>query len=163
MRLLTERDAPLVQELVRICPPLEVHTAFTYWVLCRYQIGYGVVAEDASGSIVGVVTGIASASDPEVVYLWQIGVAPDRRRNGLGRKLLTRWCLQLQDAGRSRLEVSIAPGNGPSRRLFGWLAREQDSALERIRSVVVQDESYATMTDEDIFAICLRSPARISS
>ena len=41
-----ENDAPLIQELARKCPPLDVHTVYTYWVICKFFSESCIIAED---------------------------------------------------------------------------------------------------------------------
>lgn len=59
-----------------------------------------LIAETSDRQLVGFLVGFVSVDDPTVAYAHFVGVAPDQRRQGLGRKLYDRF-----DAGVAELGV----------------------------------------------------------
>ena len=69
------------------------------------------------GVFIGTVTGLRlAASEPaELVGMW---VAPDARRNGLGRRLVEAACAWAAATGAERIEVSVHLPNKPAQTLY---------------------------------------------
>lgn len=127
----SEADVAAVHAFVADCPPLTLHTEFTYWVLLRYWGSYCLIAEE-DGMIASVLLAIGTSSAEDLVYLWQIGVAPRARRSGLAQRMLQEFAARASSDGRTRVQVSIAPDNPASLRLFAQLALEQGDELREV-------------------------------
>lgn len=112
-----EEDFRAFAEFAASCPPLEAYPLHQYRIVLRCAGGSCLLAEEA-GRTVGMVTGLPSRSAPGTWFLWQIGVAPAAQGRGLGRALLDRLEALLREQGFSRVELTVDPENGPSRRLF---------------------------------------------
>jgi L-2,4-diaminobutyric acid acetyltransferase len=85
------------------------------------------VAEDRAG-LAGLVCGYRPPAEPEVFFVWQVGVHERARRRGLAVRLI-RDVLDSGAAPRFRfLEATVADDNEPSRRLFTGLARNLGAA-----------------------------------
>lgn len=99
------------------CPPLEAYPEHIYKIILRYfSDTCFVCARD--NRIAGFVMGFFSQGRAKTYFLWQIGVSPEMRGRGLGRKLLGYVENELKKAGGERIELTIDPGNLPSLRLF---------------------------------------------
>jgi L-2,4-diaminobutyric acid acetyltransferase len=155
IRIANANDAQSVQAFVATCPPLDAHTAFTYWVLGNYQRHLFLIAENGSNNIVGFVTAIVSDSEPDLAYLWQIGVAERLRGSGLSLQLLDAVAEQLLRAGRTELDVSIAQDNKASNKLFRTFATSRGTELSETGSLDVADSMSATRDMEVIYRIRL--------
>ena len=71
-----------------------------------------VVAEDpATGGVAGFLVGFHSRADDATAYIHFVGVAPDRRGQGLGRTLY-RWSFErAREAGRDAVVCVTSPVN----------------------------------------------------
>ncbi|MFO8089603.1 MAG: GNAT family N-acetyltransferase [Desulfatiglandaceae bacterium] len=124
-------DVPGVREFVSSCPPLEVHTEFTYWVLASYFSNLCFVAETEHGT-----AGFVSAvSNRDRCYLWQICVAPPYRGGPLGEALIAAVVRKASSSGCGCLQFSIDPGNKPSNGLFSRFAAKRGFEMRGVGKV----------------------------
>ena len=72
------------------------------------------VAESPEGARVGFLVGILSPSDPEQAYIHFVGIAPESRGLGLGRRLYERFFETARDAGCRRVGAVTSPTNSAS-------------------------------------------------
>lgn len=122
-------DAAQVSELVRRAGTLEPNSTYAYVLLCTHFAETGQVAE-SGGRIVGCALGYRLPQDPSTLFLWQIGVAPDARRRGIARQLLSDLLTRCSPSGVERLETTVAPSNAASRKLFESWSQEQGFSWE---------------------------------
>src|SRR5690625_4140712 len=123
------RDGRLVWELVRAGGTLEANTAYCYLLLCSHFAENSLIAE-RDGEIVGFVMAYRPPSDPDAVFVWQVGVAPAGRGEGLATKMLNQLIEQPGNRGARFLTATVDPDNAPSNNLFAAFARKQGAALE---------------------------------
>jgi L-2,4-diaminobutyric acid acetyltransferase len=100
-------------------------------VLLRYWGDYCLVAEQ-DREIIGVLLAIGAGSADDLVYLWQIGVAPRLRRSGLAQDMLREFARRASGGGRTRVQASVAADNPASYGLFARFAQEQDGKLREV-------------------------------
>lgn len=124
------RDGMRIWALVREAGVLEQNSAYCYLLLCTHFAANGIVAEH-DGELVGFVTAYRPPSDPEAVFVWQVGVAPAGRGRGLGTRLLNRLVEQPGNRDARCLTATVDPDNTPSNRLFAAFARAQGARLTR--------------------------------
>lgn len=122
-------DGRSVHKLVRQGGILEANTAYCYLLLCSHFAENCIVATH-DNTLVGFVMAYRPPSDPEAVFVWQVGVAPAGRGRGLGTTLLHRLIEQPGNRSARFLSATVDPDNAPSNRLFAGFAREQNAALE---------------------------------
>ncbi|MDN5873758.1 MAG: diaminobutyrate acetyltransferase [Sinobacteraceae bacterium] len=122
-------DGRTVWELVRDGGTLEANTPYCYLLLCSHFAEHCLVAEK-DGEIVGFVMAYRPPSDPEAVFVWQVGVAPAGRGQGLASRMLDQLILQPGNCGVRFLTATVEPDNVPSNKLFSAFARKQGAALE---------------------------------
>lgn len=146
-------EASAIQALARQCPPLDVHTAFSYWVVTRYQQGLCLVAEQ-DDSLVGFLTATGT-TDTNLLYVWQIGVNQAHRGTGLAERLLDRLVAQATALGFRSMQVSIADNNAASLAVFSRLAARRESELTEVGHLRVTDSSYPFSDDEPIYELSL--------
>ncbi len=115
-------DAAAIHALVVRGGTLEANTAYCYLLLADHFASTCVVAEH-EGAIVGFVLAYRPPSEPDAIFVWQVGVAPEMRGRGLGGRLLAACVRAPGAAGASRLIATVAPSNTASRALFAGLAR----------------------------------------
>lgn len=73
-----------------------------------------LVAENADGSLAGFLVGFVSPSEPERAYIHFVGIAPDARGSGLGRRLYDRFFEIAREAGCGRVGAITASINSAS-------------------------------------------------
>ena len=118
----TTKDAAQIWHLVRETGVLDPNSAYLYLLLCRdFRDTCLVAVQD--GRTVGFVTGYRLPRDPNVVFVWQVGVASNAKRQGIGLRLL-RELMERNAQSLTAIEATVSPSNIASRRLFESLARE---------------------------------------
>ena len=124
----TPEDAPAIWRLVRDSGTLDVNSVYCYLLLCKDFAATCAVAE-AQGEIVGVVTAYLPPGRGDTLFIWQIGVTPERRGQGLAAGLLQD--LLRRDVCRDvrYVEATVGPTNRASRALFTALARDLNATL----------------------------------
>lgn len=118
----TVEDAAAIWRLVRDSGVLDLNSPYSYLILCKHFAETCIVAEEA-GVIVGFVTAYRPPITPDVIFVWQIGVAQSVRGRGVGLMILEALVRQEAALGASFLEATVTPSNGPSRALFRAVAR----------------------------------------
>lgn len=121
-------DARHIHALVCADDTLEANTAYCYLLLCTHFAQNGVVAE-RNGEIAGFVCAYRPPNDPEAVFVWQVGVAPAGRGQGLGKHLLHALVRRPANRDARWLTATVDAANGPSNKLFAAFAREHDAEL----------------------------------
>src|SRR5690606_27639742 len=102
---------------------------YAYLLLCRDFSSTCLVAE-CSSALTGFVTAYRPPARSDVLFVWQIGVAPRARGQGLATRLLEELLAQPACHGIRFLEANITPSNHASWRLFERLARRLAAPME---------------------------------
>ena len=74
-------------------------------------------------------TGFIRPSEPDTIFVWQVGVDADQRGKGLAARLLHSLMDRLAERGVVRLRTTISPDNEASQRTFGAVARDRGMTL----------------------------------
>lgn len=122
-------DARHIHALVCADDTLEANSAYCYLLLCTH-FGQNSVVAESGGEIAGFVCAYRPPSDPEAVFVWQVGVAPAGRGQGLGKRLLHELVRRPANRDARWLTATVDADNGPSNKLFGAFAREHQATLE---------------------------------
>ncbi len=131
LRLARKEDGGAVWSLVNRTGVLDPNSSYAYVMLCDFFGATCVVAEEGR-TLVGFVTGFVEPDAPERVFLWQVGVAPEAQRRGLGRRLLDAFVRTPGARHVDFLETTIAPTNERSQALFHSFARRHRASIERV-------------------------------
>jgi|CXWJ01.1.fsa_nt_gi L-2,4-diaminobutyric acid acetyltransferase len=152
LRSASEADAALLRDLARACPPLDLHTPYTYWVNARYFGDLAVIAEEG-----GLPIGFAMAVlRGQTLLLWQIGILPPARGRGISGTLIDQVERHAHQHGVTTIEVSIAPENAASNAAVRSWARRRSLEVEHIGDVKLTDDTDpGFMEFEHIFRIRL--------
>ena len=118
----TTNHAAQIWRLVQDSGLLDVNSAYLYLLLCRDFCDTCLVACRGE-SVVGFVSGYRLPRKPTVLFIWQIGVAPEAKRQGIASRLLRELVQQCGRSSLSAIEATVSPSNIASRRLFESLAR----------------------------------------
>lgn len=97
-------------------------------LLGQYFSDTCAVAEEGNG-IVGFATGFVPRHQPEVLFVWQMGVHPDYRGRKLAAALIDDILRRPVNAGIRFIETTVGPSNAPSRNVFKRLAEKSGSPL----------------------------------
>jgi ribosomal protein S18 acetylase RimI-like enzyme len=76
--------------------------------------GTSFVADDEDGQLAGFLIGFFSQTNEDEAYIHFVGVAPERRGEGLGRALYERFFETARAAGRTTVRCVTSPANTAS-------------------------------------------------
>lgn len=123
------KDGATLWKIVRDAGTLELNSAYFYLVFAS-DFGDTCLIAERDGQAVGCIIGYRPPRDPEAAFVWQIGVSPEMRGQGLGKTMLRHW-LSLPAVREARwLTATISDDNEASRRLFASIARDLGVACE---------------------------------
>jgi L-2,4-diaminobutyric acid acetyltransferase len=151
LRQCTSSDVAQIVRFVAECPPLDVHSSFTYWVTFQYW-GEMCFVASAGERIIGYVSALGSGHSSDVFYLWQIGVSEDRRSTGLAQRLVAAVTKAGRGRGFREMQVSIAPENESSLRTFTRFATSLGKTLDQCGDVSFVDPS-GNPVHEDLYKL----------
>lgn len=153
IRSALESDAPLFHALATACPPLDVHTPYTYWVLA-FMFRDGCFVAVDNDKPVGFVTTVRR---DDTAFLWQIGVKETSRGTGVSTMLIDAVCAWARETGVTQLQLSISSDNAASLGSFRSYATRNGltfSTIGHLDLTVADDPSFSE--NEDIFQLDLR-------
>lgn len=120
-----------MQRLVAATGVLDQNSTYTYLLLATDFAATSIVA-DRDGTLCGLITGYHPPTRPEVLFVWQVAVAPASQGTGLAGSMLDALVRRVR-TDRHRhpvtVEATVAPGNSASRALFGAFARRHGVPL----------------------------------
>ena len=73
--------------------------------------GTSYVVDDGDGQLAAFLIGFLSQTDPAEAYIHFVGVSPEHRCGGLGRRLYERFFEDARAAGRTRVTCVTSPVN----------------------------------------------------
>ena len=153
-------DGAAMWRLVSDMGGLELNSAYFYVLFARDFADTGVVAETEAGDLAGFIVGHRPPERPAAVFVWQVGVAPWARRQGLGRRMLEALLVDQPPATRW-LEATVSPDNTASMRLFRGLARDLGATCEE-REYLAADLFPNAHAAENLFRIGPLKPESLS-
>lgn len=146
-------DGAAMHALIKACPPLDVNSAYLYFLVCDHFRATSVVAE-LEGKVVGCISAYRRPDRPEVLFIWQVAVHSDARGQGLGRRMLDAAAARSDAKHAKWMETTISPSNTASRRLFASWAESQGLEITE-EPYLEPDHFHAGGTDETHEAECL--------
>jgi len=121
-------DGPGVWQLVNEVGTLDRNSSYTYALLCRDFSETCRLAE-RDGQLQGCVTGYRPPAQPETIFVWQVGVSPQARGQGLASRLLDSLLRSPGCREVRFLETTVTPSNEVSRAMFQSLARRLETEI----------------------------------
>jgi L-2,4-diaminobutyric acid acetyltransferase len=151
LRPATVTDGAAMWRLIDTMGGLEANSGYAYLLLASHFAATTVVAERA-GELVGFVAAYRPPSQPDQIFVWQIGVAPDARGTGLGGRLLDALVALPACHDARHLTATVSPDNTASLALFHGFAARHELSCER--RVGFPSALFATPhPDEDLLVI----------
>jgi ribosomal protein S18 acetylase RimI-like enzyme len=92
--------------------------------------GTSFVADGDDCTLAGFLCGFLSQTDPDEAYIHMVGVAPELRRQGLGRRLYEAFFAAAREQGRTVVRCITAPFNTTSIAFHEALGFELERVLE---------------------------------
>lgn len=119
-------DGAELHRLVKRCPPLDENSRYCNLLQVSHFRDTSIVAEH-DGRLIGFVTGYRLPEHPEVLFVWQVGVSPEGRGQGLAGRMLSALLDNHEDV--RFLETTVTPDNEPSESLFRGLAERRSARV----------------------------------
>jgi len=128
LRMPRAEDGPLVTALIEACAPLDRNSAYCNLLQCSHFAGTCVIAE-SDGELAGWLSGYKLPDAPDKIFVWQVGVHPSARGQGLGLLMLD--ALMARPASRTvdRLLTTITQDNTASWNMFASFARRRGAEI----------------------------------
>jgi L-2,4-diaminobutyric acid acetyltransferase len=133
------QDVGVLRTLAKASPPLGVHTAYSYWKVAYLHRRHSYIAETREGKAIGFITCETTSDRPDLAFIWQIGVLPEFRRQGVALKLLDTACRNAEKDGIRRFEVTIDPSNAESNGLFQSYCARAGLGISKTDEIVIDD------------------------
>lgn len=124
-----EEDGQEIWKLVKESQVLDLNSAYSYLMLCKYFPETCVIAKSA-GRIVGFVSAFKIPDNPEVLFVWQLAVDADFRRYGLAINMLKHLIARPKCSEIRYLEITVTPSNNAAYALYYKLADELHTVCE---------------------------------
>lgn len=135
---------------------LDLNSTYAYLLLATDFADTTVVAE-TDGRVTGVITGYVPPQRPDVLFVWQVAVAPAAQGRGIAGAMLDHLVRRVVgDRGGRPLtvEATVAPDNAPSRAFFASFARRHGVPIsEQPHFTAAQLDPDLTHADEPLLRI----------
>ncbi|TNF59856.1 MAG: diaminobutyrate acetyltransferase [Burkholderiales bacterium] len=122
-------DGAALWRLVQATGTLELNSAYFY-LLWATEFGETCLVAEEGSRAVGLVIGFHPPRHPDAAFVWQVGVLPSHRGQGLGLRMLRAWKNLPANAGRQWVTATVAEDNTASLALFHSLARASGTRCE---------------------------------
>ncbi len=140
IRNCTTADVATIRNFVSKTPPLDLHSAFTYWIMFEYFRDLCFVAEvKPVEQLMGFITGLVSTSRRNTCYLWQLGVVPTFRMTSCASILIEHLVHAAKTRRCDALQFSIEPSNKLSLNTARRFAQRRNLPLSIVGDVEIYD------------------------
>lgn len=148
-RHVDENDASLLHELAKKSPPLDVHTVYTYWVICNFFSKSCIIVEDNGIPFAYII----AIENDDTVFIWQICILEQYRGKRISALLIDFIC-KYAETKRKIVSVSIDKENIASNSAFQSYCSKNSYTLERIGSLSLKDLSNSQFSEnEEIYVL----------
>ena len=110
---------------------LDVNSTYAYLLWATDFADTSIVAV-SDGELCGFITGYQPPTRPEVLFVWQVAVAPQAQGRGLAGAMLDHLVSRVRADRRGHpvtVEATVTPSNKPSRGLFSGFAKRHGVPL----------------------------------
>ena len=122
-------DGSAIWRLVRDGGSLDLNSPYLYLLVCTDFAATSIVAVDDEDAPAGFVAAYRPPDDPDAVFVWQVGVAPRMRGQGLAKRLLKGVLARRANRDATELTATVTPSNEASMALFYAAARDLDAPV----------------------------------
>ncbi len=134
LRQACAKDGAALWRWARATGTLEQNSPYFYLLFASDFCDTCLIAEPiekaGAGEMAGAVLGYHPPREPDAAFVWQIGVLPRWRGQGLGVQMLKAWRALPGNRGRKWLTTTVAEDNRASQALFERFAREQGASCQ---------------------------------
>lgn len=109
---------------------LDLNSPYAYLLICSDFAATSLVACDADG-LAGFVAAYRPPTQPDALFVWQVGVAMRLRRQGLARRMLHALVERPANRDIQQVTATVTPDNAASMGLFGRLAQDLQAPFAR--------------------------------
>lgn len=127
IRTTTQEDGASLWDLVKVTGTLELNTSYCYALMSKLFSQTCLVAE-CDGQLAGFVMAFQPPEQEDTIFVWQVGVHPAYRGQGLATRLMK--ALFEANPEKTYLEASVTPSNAASLALFRGYARRNKTKCE---------------------------------
>jgi L-2,4-diaminobutyric acid acetyltransferase len=114
--------------LVQATGTLESNSPYLYLLMASDFGGTCLLAEQDSEPV-GFVMGYRPPREPEAAFVWQVGVLPTQRGQGLGLQMLETWLALPANQDAQWLTATVDAANTASQALFRRLAKTRNTQV----------------------------------
>lgn len=126
----TSFDDVILKDLASRCKPLDIHTQYTYWVMCNYcqECSNIIKVNDEIAGFIMCVT------NNDVIFIWQVGVLPEFRRKGLSQMLIEE-VFESAKYQNKKIQFTVLEENKASYNSFKKLCDKHGKSLKMIEVI----------------------------
>ncbi|ORA35694.1 diaminobutyrate acetyltransferase [Mycobacterium aquaticum] len=124
-------DAMAIRDLAAQTQVLDLNSTYAYLLLATDFAATSIVAE-RDGDLRGFITGYHPPPRPDVLFVWQVAVAPSEQGSGLASAMIDALVHRVRADRHGHpvtVEATVSPDNSASRAFFGAFARRNGVAL----------------------------------
>lgn len=147
-RLANDADAEGINRVYAACGMVQIRPDFFSSDRDNRSVTYFLAQDDATGEIVGTVTGIDHQrlfGDPERgASLWCLAVHPQARQPGIGERLVCKLAEHFQARGLSFVDLSVMHDNAQAIRLYEKLNFHRIAFFTMKRKNAINEKFFAT-------------------
>jgi len=111
---------------------LDMNSPYAYIMVGEYFADTSILAEEGAEAA-GFISGFQVPARPDTLFVWQVGVDPDRHGKGIGTRMLGALLHRRALEGVCYLETTVTPSNDKSMALFEGIARRLSTECARDR------------------------------
>jgi L-2,4-diaminobutyric acid acetyltransferase len=130
LRAPTVADGPVLWRIAADSATLDVNPPYAYLLWCRDFAATTVIAH-VDHQPAGFLTAYRRPDQPTTLMLWQVAVETTHRGTGIAARMVDHLARRALSDGVTHIELSVAPDNEASQRLFSSFARRWEAPLER--------------------------------
>ena len=149
IRKVNSQNCIMLRNLAKRCKPLDVHTPYTYWVVC-YLFGDGCFLLLDKNEPVGY---ILTVIKEDSLFIWQIGILENFREKKFSGILLNAVTQYAQEKKCKKMLVSISPENENSYHAFHQFCKHNNFLISHCGDVNLIDSFENFSEFEHIYQI----------
>lgn len=150
-------DGDAIYSLIADCPPLDMNSSYCNFLQSTHFRQTCIVAEH-QGDVAGFISGYQKPEEPDVLFVWQVAVAPRYRGKGLAFRMLDKLLNRQQLKQVRAVETTITEQNQASWALFEKLD-DQHGKRGKVTTFLDEDAHFKGKHDtEYLYRIPLDTP-----